>query len=349
MRHVSHQLCARFVTDDPPDGCVDDAVTAWRASDGDMREVLRAIFRSPDFWAPRAFRAKVKTPLEFVVSAVRAVGGDPDTTPRLSQVVTRLGQPLYLEPSPAGYPESQDEWVNSGALLHRMNAAVALAAGRLPGVSVALDGLVPRSTDADSLIDAVDDAAPGRRATHRSHAGRAAGAARATSRNPTCGAHADRGTGAGRTGVSEAVGGWTHDRRRVFVKSGGLALFSLGNRSVVPRTRRVRAAPHLEPAARRPARARLPLHARRRGRPQRDRAARRPALLSRTAAHRRPQSRRRRPGRPLRPASAARGVEAAVGQQEPRRGACHRVSRVDAQSLRRPGLHGVGHARREGD
>jgi hypothetical protein len=118
--------------------------------------VLRAIFRSPDFWAPRAFRAKVKTPLEFVVSAVRAVGGDPDSTPRLAQVVTQLGQPLFLEPSPAGYPESQDEWVNSGALLHRMNAAVALAAGRLPGVSVALDGLVPRSVDADSLIDAVD-------------------------------------------------------------------------------------------------------------------------------------------------------------------------------------------------
>lgn len=156
MRHVSHQLCARFVTDDPPDGCVDDAVKAWRATDGDMREVLRAIVRSPDFWAPRAFRAKVKTPLEFVVSAVRAVGGDPDSTPRLAQVVTLLGQPLFLEPSPAGYPESQDEWVNSGALLHRMNAAVALAAGRLPGVSVALDGLVPRSANADSLIDAVD-------------------------------------------------------------------------------------------------------------------------------------------------------------------------------------------------
>ncbi len=156
MRHVSHQLCARFVTDDPPDGCVDDAVQAWRQTDGDMRAVVRAILRSPDFWAPQAFRAKVKTPLEFVVSAVRAVGGDPDSTPRLAQVVTQLGQPLFLEPSPAGYPESQQEWVNSGALLHRMNAAVALAAGRLPGVSVALDGLVPRSTDPDSLIEAVD-------------------------------------------------------------------------------------------------------------------------------------------------------------------------------------------------
>jgi uncharacterized protein (DUF1800 family) len=157
MRHVSHQLCARFVTDDPPDGCVDDAVHAWRETNGDMREVVRAILRSPDFWAPRAVRAKVKTPLEFVVSAVRAVGGDPDSTPRLAQVVTLLGQPLFLEPSPAGYPESQDEWVNSGALLYRMNAAVALAAGRLPGVAMALEGLVPHIADPDSLIDAVDD------------------------------------------------------------------------------------------------------------------------------------------------------------------------------------------------
>jgi uncharacterized protein (DUF1800 family) len=156
MRHVSHRLCARFVADAPPDGCVDDAIAAWRASDGDIRTVLRAIFRSPDFWAPQAAQAKVKTPLEFVVSAVRAVGGDPDTSPRLAEMVTRLGEPLYLEPSPAGYPESQEEWVNSGALLHRMNAAVALAAGRVPGVSVALEGLVPGSADPDSLIDAVD-------------------------------------------------------------------------------------------------------------------------------------------------------------------------------------------------
>src|SRR5439155_1161333 len=122
--------------DDPPDGCVDDAVTAWKQSDGDIRAVLRAIFRSPDFWAPENVRAKIKTPLEFVVSAARAVGGEPDTTPRLAQVVARLGEPLYLHVAPDGYPEREDAWVNSGALLDRMNAAVALAAGRLPGVAV---------------------------------------------------------------------------------------------------------------------------------------------------------------------------------------------------------------------
>jgi len=152
MHHVSRRLCQRFVNDDPPDGCVDDAVTAWKRSDGDIREVLRAIFRSPDFWASENVRAKIKTPLEFVVSAARAVGGDPDTTPRLAQVVARLGEPLYLHVAPDGYPEREDAWVNSGALLDRMNAAVVLAAGRLPGVTVSLDSVVPATPDAEQLI-----------------------------------------------------------------------------------------------------------------------------------------------------------------------------------------------------
>ena len=156
MHHVSAKLCARFVSDEPPDGCVDAAVDAWHHSNGDIRAVLRAIFSSPDFWAPQALRAKVKTPLEFVVSAVRATGAEPDSTLRLAQVVARLGQPLYLQPAPTGYPESQAQWVNSGALLGRMNAAIALAAGRLPGVSVDLDGVVATTADHGALVDAVN-------------------------------------------------------------------------------------------------------------------------------------------------------------------------------------------------
>jgi uncharacterized protein (DUF1800 family) len=135
MHHVSWQLCQRFVNDVPPDGCVDDAVAAWRRTDGDIREVLRAIFHGPDFWANANVGAKVKTPLEFVASAVRAVGAEPDSTPRLAQVVARLGEPLYLHTAPDGYPDREADWVNSGALLQRMNVAVALAAGRLPGIT----------------------------------------------------------------------------------------------------------------------------------------------------------------------------------------------------------------------
>src|SRR5438132_9817757 len=157
MHHVSAKLCARFVADEPPDGCVDAAVAAWQKTRGDIRAVLRAIFTSPDFWSAQVVRSKVKTPFEFVVSAVRVVAADPDTTPKLAQVVARLGEPLYQQPAPTGYAETEAHWVNSGALLARMNAAVALAGGRLPGIDANLDGVIPATTDHSQLIDMVDE------------------------------------------------------------------------------------------------------------------------------------------------------------------------------------------------
>jgi uncharacterized protein (DUF1800 family) len=158
MRHVGGKLCQRFVSDAPSDGCVDDVVAAWRRSDGDMRQVLRAIFHGPDFWAAANVRAKVKTPLGFVVSALRAVRAEPDSTPRLARVVGRLGEPLYLHVAPDGYPEREADWINSGALLDRMNAGVALAAGRLPGALVDLDSIIPVGADGGQLIAAVNNA-----------------------------------------------------------------------------------------------------------------------------------------------------------------------------------------------
>ena len=157
MHHVSAKLCARFVADEPPDGCVDAAVAAWQNTRGDIRAVLRAILTSPDFWAPQVVRSKVKTPFEFVVSAVRAVSADPDTTPRLAQVVARLGEPLYQQPAPTGYAETEAHWVNSGALLARMNAAVALAGGHLPGIDANLDAVIPATTDHSQLVAMVDE------------------------------------------------------------------------------------------------------------------------------------------------------------------------------------------------
>ena len=156
MHHVSWELCQRFVADDPPDGCVDDAVTAWRRSNGDIRAVLTAIFHGPDFWAGSNLQGKIKTPLEFVASALRASGAVPDTTERLGQIVARLGEPLYQHVAPDGYPETQEDWVNSGALLDRMNVAVGLAAGKLPGARVNLDRVVPTLTDHGALVDEID-------------------------------------------------------------------------------------------------------------------------------------------------------------------------------------------------
>ncbi|HTS88333.1 MAG TPA: DUF1800 domain-containing protein [Gemmatimonadales bacterium] len=156
LHHISRKLCARFVADDPPDGCVDAAVHAWEASDGDILAVLRAIVHSPEFWAPRAMDNKVKSPLEFIASAARATDATPDTLPGLAQAVARLGQPLFQQASPAGYPERQEDWVNSGALLGRMNTGVALAAGRIAGSAPDLDALAPASADYGALLDAID-------------------------------------------------------------------------------------------------------------------------------------------------------------------------------------------------
>ena len=156
MHHVSWELCQRFVADEPPDGCVDDAVAAWKKTNGDIRAVLTAIFHGPDFWARPNLSGKVKTPLEFVASALRASGAEPDTTLRLAQVVARLGEPLYQHVAPDGYHETEDEWVNSGALLDRMNVAVGLASGRMPGALVDLDRVVPPRADHDSLVATID-------------------------------------------------------------------------------------------------------------------------------------------------------------------------------------------------
>ena len=147
MRHVSAKLCARFVADEPPDGCVDAAVAAWQKTHGDIRAVLRAIFTSPDFWSAQAVRSKVKTPVEFVVSAVRATGVEPDDTPRLAQLVARLGEPLYQQPAPTGYAETEAHWVNSGALLARMNAAMMLAKDCAS---------IPNIDDHAQLVDVID-------------------------------------------------------------------------------------------------------------------------------------------------------------------------------------------------
>src|SRR5262249_40395916 len=138
MRHISSKLCIRFVSDQPSDGCIDAGVHAWQRTHGDIREVVRAIVTSAEFRDERNRAAKVKTPLEFVVSAVRSVGGEPDTSFGLPQLVARLGQPLYGQQPPTGYPETQESWVNAGALLQRMNVALGIASGRIPGLKVDL-------------------------------------------------------------------------------------------------------------------------------------------------------------------------------------------------------------------
>ena len=140
---VSYKLAQRFVSDDPPPALVDRMAATFLKKDGDIREVLRTLFQSPEFWSPDAYRAKVKTPLEFVVSAVRASGVDVENAMPLVQNLNRMGMPLYGAQPPTGYSMKAETWVNSAALLSRMNFALALGTGRMRGVSFDADRILP--------------------------------------------------------------------------------------------------------------------------------------------------------------------------------------------------------------
>jgi uncharacterized protein (DUF1800 family) len=145
-RFICTKLATRFVSDTPPPALVDRMAQIFLKKDGDIREVLRAMFQSPEFWAPEAYRAKVKTPLEFVASAVRATGADvTDATPLIRTLQT-LGMPLYGMQPPTGYSMKAETWVNSSALLSRMNFALALGNGKLHGVQVDLQHFAGDST-----------------------------------------------------------------------------------------------------------------------------------------------------------------------------------------------------------
>src|SRR5271170_5418129 len=131
---ISTKLAVRFVSDTPPQALVDRMAKAYLASGGDIKTVLRTMFDSPEFWAPEVYRAKVKTPEEFVVSAVRASGAEVTTAIPLFQALEKLGMPLYGMQTPNGYSWMAEPWVNSGDLVNRMNFAVSLSNDRIVGV-----------------------------------------------------------------------------------------------------------------------------------------------------------------------------------------------------------------------
>jgi uncharacterized protein (DUF1800 family) len=179
-RFISTKLAMRFVSDTPPQSLVDRMAKTFLAKDGDIREVLRTMFASPEFWAPEAQHAKVKTPLEFVVSAVRASGADVKDALPLATTLNRMGMPLYGAQPPTGYPMKADAWVNSAALLNRLNFALALASGRLLGTTLASREVVretastgavaqPASMDTDAMLAQLEQALLARNASAQTH------------------------------------------------------------------------------------------------------------------------------------------------------------------------------------
>ncbi len=139
-RHIAYKLAQRFISDNPPQAVVDHGAARFRETNGDLREVVRALVTSPAFFAPETYRAKVKTPFEFVVSALRVTGADVSSATAIARALAMMGMPLYLCQPPTGYAETADAWVSSGSLVNRINFALELSTNRLRGVRVSAAG-----------------------------------------------------------------------------------------------------------------------------------------------------------------------------------------------------------------
>jgi uncharacterized protein (DUF1800 family) len=149
-KFISRKLAMRFVSDNPPQTLVDRMAKTFLEKDGDIREVMRTMFHSPEFFAADAYRAKMKTPFEFVASSARASGADIQNAQPLVGTLNRMGMPLYAVQPPTGYSMKAEAWVNSSALLNRMNFALQLGSGKLPGTSLDPQALIPGPAPADS-------------------------------------------------------------------------------------------------------------------------------------------------------------------------------------------------------
>jgi len=168
-KFISTKLARRFVSDDPSPALVERMAKTFQKSDGDIREVMRTMIYSPEFWTKETYRAKIKTPYELVITSVRALGTDVDTPMPLVQWVARIGQPLYQCQPPTGYSDKSETWVNSGALLNRLNFLLALAGNKVRGARSDVAALLgsdvekdPRSAlDRAVLVFLGGEAAPG--------------------------------------------------------------------------------------------------------------------------------------------------------------------------------------------
>jgi uncharacterized protein (DUF1800 family) len=140
-RFISTKLVRRFVSDDPPESLVTKVAATYKKTDGDIREMLRTIFYSEEFMSAETFAGKTKTPFEYVVSSIRALGGDTlANNQQIARAIAQMGQPLYQYQAPTGFPDRADYWMSDGALVARLNFAVALTSNRIPDTRISLNG-----------------------------------------------------------------------------------------------------------------------------------------------------------------------------------------------------------------
>lgn len=140
---IAFKLCRRFVSDNPPESLVKEVAAKYMETDGDIKEMLQTLFTSQEFFSPTAYRAKVKTPLEYLVSALRVTGAKITDPVKLSQYLAGMGEPLYQCEPPTGYPEDAKSWISSGGLLDRMNYGLGLLSNERSQAQVDLAEVVP--------------------------------------------------------------------------------------------------------------------------------------------------------------------------------------------------------------
>ena len=149
-KFIATKLTRYFVSDTPQPELIDRVAATFTRSDGDIRETLRAIFFSPEFNAPAAYRAKVKRPFELAISSLRTLGAATTGGPQLHQWIARMGEPLYGFQTPNGYSDAAESWVNTGGLIERFNFGLALASNRIPGTRVDLKRFAGDTAGANS-------------------------------------------------------------------------------------------------------------------------------------------------------------------------------------------------------
>ena len=153
-KFISRKIAVRFVSDNPPQSLVDKMAKTFMEKDGDMKQVLITMTSSPEFWNKEALREKTKSPFELAISSVRSLNGAISQPVQLNNWITKMGQRVYFYQAPTGYPDRGQYWINTGALLNRMNFGLALASQRIPGVKVNLLAL-NRGHEPESAEDAL--------------------------------------------------------------------------------------------------------------------------------------------------------------------------------------------------
>jgi len=140
-KFIATKLARRFISDDPPQSVIDRAAAVFLKTDGSIRETLRAIISSPEFFSLVSYRAKTRSPLEYVAASMRALNAETDGDRPVLDFISRMGQPLFGRITPDGYSDRAEQWLSSGAMIARLNFAGALAANRIKGTTVSYQKL----------------------------------------------------------------------------------------------------------------------------------------------------------------------------------------------------------------